>query len=358
METIAAIQWAKEKEIYQKAALVSHILKPIFTSCFGITDEKILIIGDEGYEKKRIAPVMAIAYYLAARELRLNAKLILQKPKERGQEADEEVIESLKSLQEKNVVFVNVSNKLGGLEDITKSFRKFCTKKKHRFISAMSLGGLPTESVSEVIDAIDIDYKPLQSSLKMLRDILDKGKVVHVTSKAGTDLYYGIEGMKALMADGDYKNPGTGGNFPAGETYIPCKGNSNVYGTVVIDGSSRNRKGTLVIKNPITLTIVEGSITKIEGGKEAKALKETLEWAAKRAKHPSTVYRIGELGFGMNPKAKIIGSTLVDEKTQGTAHIAIGSNYWMGGSIYAIIHLDQIFRDIEVEVDGKKIEVG
>jgi|TARA_B100001971_G_C18250990_1_gene578183 leucyl aminopeptidase (aminopeptidase T) len=357
METIAAIQWAKEIEIYQKAALVSHILKPIFTSCFGITDEKILIIGDQGYAKKRIAPVMALAYYLAARELRLNAKLLLQEPKERGQEADQEVKDSLKSLQEKNVVFVNVSNKLGGLEEIGKSFRKFCTKKKHRFISAMSLGGLPTESVSEVIDAIDIDYKPLQSNLKKLKEVLDKGKEVHVTSKAGTNLYYGIEGMKALMADGDYKQEGTGGNFPAGETYIPCKGSSNVHGKVVIDGSSRNRKGTLIIEKPITLTIEEGSITKIEGGKEAKALKETLEWAAKKAKHPSTVYRIGELGFGMNHKARIIGSTLVDEKTAGTAHIAIGSNYWMGGSIYAIIHLDQIFKDIKVEVDGKPVQI-
>ena len=357
MESIAAIQWAKKKEIFKQASLVSHILKPVFTSCFGITDEKILIIGDEGHPKQRIAPTMAIAYYLAAKELRLNVKLIIQKPKERGKVADKEVIESLASLPEKNVVFVNVSNKLGSLGDVGKSFRKFCTKRKHRFISAMSLGGLPTESISEVIDAVDVDYKPLQANLKKLKDTLDKGKEVHVTSKAGTDLYYNIEGMKALMADGDYKNPGTGGNFPAGETYIPCKGSNNVHGIVVIDGSSRNRKGTIVIKEPITLKIEEGSITRIEGGKEAKALKETLEWAAKRAKHPSTVYRIGELGFGMNPKAKIIGSTLVDEKTAKTAHIAIGSNYWMGGSIYAIIHLDQIFKDITLKVDGKKIEL-
>jgi len=196
----------------------------------------------------------------------------------------------------------------------------------------------------------------MKAKHEMVKNILDDAKEIRVKTKLGTDFRYNVEGMKAIAADGTYHEAGKGGNLPAGEVYIPCKGNK-VNGKVVIDGSSRNHKHTTLIKKPITLNISDGSIVDIEGKEEAKKLDNTLKWAAGRAKHPKSVYRVGELGIGLNPKAKIIGSTLIDEKTLGTAHIGIGSNYWFGGSIYAIIHLDQIFKNPEIIVDGKKLEI-
>ena len=353
METIPALQWVRENDLYKQAEEISYTLEKVFPTCFGITDEKILIIGDRGSKGKYVAPIMAAAYFIAAHRMHLNTKLVLQGAKKRGDKADEDVVTNLGDLDDGNMVFVNVSNKIGALGDLGKSFRKFCQKKKHRYISAMSLGDLQTKMVQKIVEAIDIDYKPMQANLQRIKDAFDQAKEIRVTTKAGTDLTYNVEGMTALMADGNYKEPGTGGNFPAGETYIPCNSNK-VNGKVVIDGSTRNRKHTVVIKNPVTLTIKEGSITNIEGEDEAKELQETLEWASKKSKHPKSVRRISELGIGMNPKAEIIGSTLVDEKTINTAHIGIGSNYWFGGNIYAIIHLDQIFKHPEIEIDGKE----
>ena len=356
MDTIQSIQWLKANNLYELAEETSFYLKKIFAPCFGITDEKILILGDRGFNKKRIAPIMAGAYYLAAKSLSIDTNLVLQEPKSRGVSADEEITGALGDLEEKNIVFVNMSDKMGSMKAVGKSFRKFCEKKKHRFVSALSLGDLPNEMLSDVTAAIDVEYTPLQQAHDRVREILDNAKEVHVKTKAGTDLYYNVEGMTSVAADGHYKELGKGGNLPAGEVYIPCNGN-NVEGKVVIDGSSRNHKHTAVIKDPITLDIKEGSITSIKGGTEAKELEGTLKWAVGRAKHPKTVYRVGELGIGLNPRAKIIGSTLIDEKSLGTAHIAIGSNYWFGGNIYAIVHLDQIFKDPEFIVDGKKLEV-
>ena len=125
----------------------------------------------------------------------------------------------------------------------------------------------------------------------------------------------------------------------------------------MIDGSSANRYGTQLIKDPITLTIEEGEIVKIEGGEEAKKLQETLDWAYKKAKHPWGVKRIAELGIGINPNAKIIGATIIDEKKLGTAHIGIGSNHWFGGTIYAILHLDQVFRNPKIYIDNKLLKI-
>lgn len=356
METIPSLQWVKDQGLFADAERIGQTLSKIFPSCLGITDEKILIIGDCGSPGKLVAPLLASAFYVAANSLNLNTKLVFQSPKSKGDITDDDVISSLSDLPEGNIIIVNSSDKLGSLGELGRSFRKFVAKKKHRFLSATSLGDLDTSMVDAVIDAANVDYKPMQSALKRLKEQLDMGKEIHVTTKAGTDFFYDIEGMTNLVSDGHYTEKGTGGNFPSGEVYVPCSGN-RVEGKVVLDGSSRNWKHTAIIKTPINLTVEKGSITSIEGGEEAKELQKTLEMAAGISKHPKSVYRVGELGIGMNPKARIIGSTLVDEKTLGTAHIGIGSNYWFGGKIYALIHLDQIFKAPEIELDGKKVDI-
>ena len=48
---------------------------------------------------------------------------------------------------------------------------------------------------------------------------------------------------------------------------------------------------------------------------------------------------------------------IVDDKSLGTAHIGIGSNYWFGGDIYAIIHLDQVFKNPAVYFDGELLKI-
>ena len=112
-----------------------------------------------------------------------------------------------------------------------------------------------------------------------------------------------------------------------------------------------------MIRNPIELTIKDGEITSIKGGEEAKQLERTLKWAASIAKNPGNVRRICELGIGLNPNAKIVGAMIVDDKTLGTAHIGIGSNYWFGGDIYAIIHLDQVFKNPTIYLDDELLKI-
>ena len=66
---------------------------------------------------------------------------------------------------------------------------------------------------------------------------------------------------------------------------------------------------------------------------------------------------IGELGIGFNPKINLMGAMVVDEKALGTAHIALGSNYWFGGDIYSISHLDQVFKNPLILFDGKEFKL-
>ena len=356
METVESINWLRKNNLYELSEKLSLQLKKVFAPCLNVKDEKILVVGDTGSENMNIAAVMSGAYYLAAQQLSLDAKLVFQNVKSRGDIADEDVVNSLSDLPIGNAIILNMSDKLGNIKELGKSFRRWVKKKNHRFVSAMSLGDLKTDKVSQIIDAMDVSYKTFQSNHEKLRQEFDKTDEIHITTDAGTDFHYNIKGINGISVDGNYTEPGSGGNLPAGEVYAPPNG-KRIEGKIVIDGSSRVQNGTILIKDPITLTVKDGNIIQIEGGKEAKELENTLNWAASVAKHPGSVRRICELGIGLNPKAKIIGATIVDDKVLGTAHIGIGSNYWFGGNIYAIIHLDQVFKNPKIEFDGKVLEI-
>jgi 2,5-dihydroxypyridine 5,6-dioxygenase len=47
-----------------------------------------------------------------------------------------------------------------------------------------------------------------------------------------------------------------------------------------------------------------------------------------------------------------MGNPLVDEKVFGTAHVALGDNAHMGGSVSSKIHIDGIVLEPSIELDG------
>ncbi len=354
MDTKKSIEWLEKYDLTKFGKQNHFYLEKIFKQCLDVKDENILIIGDTGLEGQNISCVLSYAYYLAAKKLKLNAEMVLQKQRTRGQEAGNGVITGLENLKKKSVIILNVSDKLGSLRQIGKSFRKFCVNNRHRFVSATGLGYLPTEKISEVIDALNIDYTDLRKKQQEIKKKIDKAKKMRITTLTGTDLTIDIKDVNAISADGCYNKPGTGGNLPAGEVYLAPK---NVNGVVFIDASSRNRFNTRLIRKPIKMVVENGFVTSIEDGHKAALLKKTLEWAESKAKYPERIRKVAEFGIGVNPFAKVIGTTIVDEKALGTAHIAIGSNYWFGGSNKTIVHLDQVFRNPRIELDGKVLKV-
>jgi len=129
-----------------------------------------------------------------------------------------------------------------------------------------------------------------------------------------------------------------------------------VDGTIIIDGSLKTLSGTDLINEPVTLNVKDNNIISIKGGSLADKLEKTLRWGEHRSKNPRNIRKIGEVGIGTNQNASIVGSTILNEKTYGSAHVAIGNNYWFGGHIYCVLHLDQVFKDPIVMIDGKKLD--
>lgn len=82
----------------------------------------------------------------------------------------------------------------------------------------------------------------------------------------------------------------------------------------------------------------------------ADILKKDLE-----TKGDPNVYNIAELGVGLNPKCKMTGIMLDDEGVLGSAHIGIGSNLTLGGSLQAPIHYDLVLWHPTIKLDGTNV---
>jgi len=349
------IDWMHQEEILTPAKKYYKHFVTVFQKCFNVGKERILLISDFGYPTRRVAPLLTGCYFLAAKELGLDVHVILQEPKRGIDKAEAHVIDSLFKLPEQSVVILNMSSKLGSMDHVGKSFRKFCKDHGHRFISSTTLGSMDTFMVKSMIDAIAIDYDELQKNDTVLKEKIAAGKEMRIQTRAGTDLVIDLKNIDMRSADGNYRDPGKGGNLPAGDVYYAPY---NTNGKVVVDACSRNSEGSVLIQKPFTLTIENNKIVKIEGDEEAKLLEKSLQLVEARVKYPERVRHCAEIGIGTNPRAKVIGATILDEKVIGTAHIAIGSNYWFGGTNKTIIHYDQVFKNPKIRIDGKVLKLN
>jgi len=210
-----------------------------------------------------------------------------------------------------------------------------------------------------------IDYAELKNRCKKLGKIFEGVEFVHVTAPAGTDILVPVKGRKLMNDDGDFSEPGSGGNIPAGEVFISplvpgteAGGDTKgCEGVIVYDGSMTFFDGDSILNTPITCKLENGFVTEVTGGEEAERLLRTISDAEKNAieyekngKLPEgkgEVYKrnarnIGELGIGLNPAATITGNMLEDEKAFRTCHFAIGENY--DNDAPSLIHLDGVVR--------------
>lgn len=339
------------------AKFVSNIQIQIFENVIkhnlGVTSEQLLIIGDKGISQQHLlSPILTNAFSLAANHLGISHSTIYQTAKGRGESADLIMQKQLRNLPPKSTIIVNVSNRMGRMTSLGTSFRKFCKLQGHRFISTSSLAMIENNKLQSVVKAFDTNAYEIQHRALRLKKVLDDASHIQVYTPAGTDLLIPIRSREALVACGVYTEPGTGGNAIPGETYIAPDAKS-VKGKLVIDGSIRTLTKTHIVNNPVICSVSNSNITSWNNSAESRWLRETISWAHKRSKNPQGLRTIGELGIGLNPQAKIIGSTIVDEKADKTCHVAIGSNNWFGGDVKSSIHLDQVMHKPEFRVDGK-----
>ncbi|MEA1912450.1 MAG: aminopeptidase, partial [candidate division WOR-3 bacterium] len=184
----------------------------------------------------------------------------------------------------------------------------------------------------------------MESLSKKLARKLTITEKVKIQTERGTDLTFSIKGRKGHPDTGICHSPGDFSNLPAGEAYIaPLEGTAS--GRLIIDGSLA---GYGLIRKPFEIKIDKGYITEVNG-EAADFLKSVHK------KYGKDAWNVAELGIGTNPKAKITGLVLEDEKVRGTIHIAFGDNSTFGGTVSVDSHLDGILKNPTLILDKTTI---
>ncbi len=191
------------------------------------------------------------------------------------------------------------------------------------------------------------DYGKIGELSHRVSAILTAGKQARVTTKDGTDITFSLEGRSAAVLAGVANQPGQFCAFPDGEAAIsPIEGSAN---GILVNPFSMEKADIGFLKEAISLKVVKGKVVSIEGGVIARQLLEFIEPIGDSARN------IAELGIGTNPKARV-GVTLREtKKAWGTAHIAMGDSKSLGGKIESPMHMDMIFREPTVLIDGKAL---
>jgi len=188
-------------------------------------------------------------------------------------------------------------------------------------------------------------FKTKAFSEKMA-EILTLAKKARIRTEAGTDITMNIEGRNSVMISSILDKPGDSGTIPdfAEAAIAPIEGSAE--GIVVIDGSMAGFENLII--DPIIWRVEKGRVVEITGKEEAFNLKQLL-----KDKDENSV-NIAELGIGVIDRCKISGGP-DDKKILGTGHIAIGDNRFGGGNISSAVHLDAVFKNMTLELDGKLI---
>lgn len=304
---------------------IKNACKKIVEQCMKIKKgEKVLILYD--INKKDVA-----RHLFSASEKISSSVYMLKVPvgKVNGEEPPKY---AAKKMQDYDVILIATTKSLSH----TKA-RRDATKKGARIAS------MPTITKDILNRCIDIDYNKLKIFHDKLRKILIRSKKVRITTKLGTEVTTSVKATRGEAA-GLMHSKGDFGNLPAGEVDSGVKeGSTN--GKIVVDASFA---GVGKLRFPITLEVKKGYAVSIKGNQGLK-LKNILKPHGKKA------YKIAELGIGTNPKAKVTGVVLEDEKVLGTLHFALGNDISYKGRNDVGIHLDGVINKPDIYVDDKLI---
>jgi len=282
-------------------------------------NEKVLILTD-----KKMHNSIPLALYRESLEITDNVDIkIIKTPKHDGEEPNKKIADLIKKY---DIIFITTSKSLTH----TKAVRN--ASKKVRIASMPNVTKFSFEK-----GGLTANYNKVDKLCKIMLKHVKKAKNARITSRNGTDLELKLGKHKWLEDAGLYHKPCVG-NLPAGEVFTaPNEGKAN--GILVIDKYGE-------YGDNIKIKVKNGYAVEIQGSPK---LEKEVNKLGKKARN------IAELGIGTNPKAKVIGNVLEDEKVFGTVHIALGNNKFADGRVNIPFHVDGIILKPTLQIGKKTI---
>lgn len=233
----------------------------------------------------------------------------------------------------RNIRGVNLGNGLYPTEALAKQF------------------GMTKNELAEIFwKGVNTDYSVLEAKGKALKELLQAGKEVQITSKNGTDFKVRIEKRPVFVSDGKTSAEDLAGGvaatqvyLPAGEVFVtPVPGTAE--GVVVIDHDFY--QGKLI--EGITLTFKAGRLTSMTAKSGLEPLKAMYDAAGAGKEDFSFI----DIGINQDVKIKP-GTRMLAWVPSGMLTVGIGNNIWAGGENKTPFQYNFFMPWSTVKVDGK-----
>jgi 2,5-dihydroxypyridine 5,6-dioxygenase len=235
-----------------------------------------------------------------------------------------------------------------------------------RWLKTVMDGGTRVLMIIDAPDQLAQLMSPpgLKEACKYAESLYRKTRSVRVVSDAGTDLTYTCGEYPVMTQWGFADEPGHFDHWGAGHIHtFPNEGST--HGTVVM------QPGDIVIlpycryvHDPVKLTVREGHVVDIDGGLDAKLMRDWLA-DGKSGIDDRDPYAVSHLGWGMNPQALWYGIALNGDEPEisraaartfpGNFLFSTGPNSQGGGKRTTRGHYDVPMRDCSIELDGRLV---
>lgn len=304
-------------------------------------DENVLILTSSNSNAQLLTAATEAASYLGATVCRLHVEPIWD-PRETGADP---ISVTGKSPIDNNPVAVSAMKEADLVIDLMHLLFTQAQRDVIEFGTRMLLAYEPPEILARLVPTLDDRRRVLAA-----REAYSKGRTIHVTSDAGTDLYAKIGDNRITAEYGFADEPGRWDHWPSGfVARVPNE--RTAEGTVVISPGDIIIPFKSYVQTPIRLTIQAGFITKIEGGLDADFMKRYLD----EYEEPNA-YAVSHLGWGLQPKARWTSLGLYDKQpTIGMEARAYYGNFLFatgpGPNVKAHCHLDIPMRSCSFLID-------
>ena len=195
-----------------------------------------------------------------------------------------------------------------------------------------------------------VETARLQAFMERTAELHKQAKTMRVTTPAGTDVCFEMEPRHYVCVDsGDASRPGM--HMLTGQLNIVPRFRT-IQGTIVFDGSVTPPFGR-ILNEPIRLTVVDGVIVRVEGGKEAEEYEAWL-----RHFDDPGMLKMAHIAYGFNPGAILTGSVVEDERVWGCTEWGIGYVSTIDAppdGQEAVSHSDGICLNSSVWLDDRQI---
>jgi len=197
-----------------------------------------------------------------------------------------------------------------------------------------------------------VDYPKVIEFGNTLSAIYREHDDIHLLSPAGTDLHCKL-GERLVRQSGKLGDTPGEPIMLVGQVSM-CPIEESIEGTLVFDGALWPPAELGRLTESIVLTVKEGRVTDISGGRQALVFKRWME-----SLDDPNMYRLAHFSPGFNPGVTVpTGRIVEDERVFGSVEWGLGSQgAHLGGLAWdAAGHTDGIVLNPTVVLDGKTIE--